>query len=67
VDVYDAAATRRLYGPSMSHDETVRLIVGGKGTHFDPAVVDAFLKVAPCLRLETGFPIEDASMTLKVS
>ena len=30
----------------MSHDDTVRFIVAGKGTHFDPAVVDAFLKTA---------------------
>jgi adenylate cyclase len=59
VDVYDAAVTRRLYGPSKSHDETVRFIASSKGTHFDPAVVDAFLEVAPRLRLETGLPLED--------
>jgi adenylate cyclase len=53
VDVYDAAATRRLYGPSMSHDETVRLIVAARGAHFDPAVVDAFVQVAPHLQFET--------------
>jgi adenylate cyclase len=52
VDVYDAANTRRLYGPSMSLDETIRLIVGGRGTHFDPAVVDAFVEVAPRLQIE---------------
>jgi response regulator RpfG family c-di-GMP phosphodiesterase len=28
----------------------VALIVKGRGTHFDPAVVDAFLVVAPILR-----------------
>ena len=61
VDVYDAAATRRLYSPSKSHDETVKLIVSGRGTHFDPAVVDAFLKVAPRLRFETGLPVEDVN------
>jgi HD-GYP domain-containing protein (c-di-GMP phosphodiesterase class II) len=47
VDVYDAASTRTLYRPSVSHDEVVALIVRGKGTHFDPAVVDAFVRVAP--------------------
>jgi adenylate cyclase len=52
VDVYDAANTRRLYGPSMPLDETIRLIVGGKGTHFDPAVVDAFIQVAPRFQLD---------------
>jgi adenylate cyclase len=49
VDVYDAAATRSLYRPPMSHEDTVKLIVNGKGTHFDPAVVDAFVRVAPLL------------------
>ena len=47
VDVYDAAVTRNVYRPSMSHDKAVDFIVAGKGTHFDPAVVDAFIRVAP--------------------
>jgi adenylate cyclase len=47
VDVYDAASTRKLYRPSLSHDEVVALIVRGRGAHFDPAVVDAFVSVAP--------------------
>jgi HD-GYP domain-containing protein (c-di-GMP phosphodiesterase class II) len=61
VDVYDAVGTRQLYGPSMAHDETVRFIVSGKGTHFDPTVVDAFVKVAPRLRFESGLLSEDDS------
>jgi putative two-component system response regulator len=47
VDVYDATATRTLYRPRMPHDTAVQHIVSGKGTHFDPAVVEAFLHVAP--------------------
>ena len=46
VDVYDATVTRTLYRPTMSHDATVSFIVKGKGTHFDPAVVEAFVKTA---------------------
>jgi putative two-component system response regulator len=46
VDVYDAAHARALYRPSLPHDETVRLIAQGRETHFDPDVVDAFLRVA---------------------
>ena len=46
VDVYDAVSARSLYTRCLSHDDTVSLIVRGKGTHFDPAVVDAFLRVA---------------------
>jgi len=46
VDVYDAVRTRRLYRDPMSHADAVTLIVKGRGTHFDPAVVDAFLTVS---------------------
>jgi len=46
VDVYDAVRARTLYRKCLSHDDTVEFIVSGKGTHFDPAVVDAFLSVA---------------------
>jgi adenylate cyclase len=46
VDVYDAATTRTLYRPSLTHDQAVALIVRGRGTHFDPDVVDAFLKTS---------------------
>jgi adenylate cyclase len=50
VDVYDALTTTRCYRESLPHDRAVELIVNGEGTHFDPAVVDAFLRSAPLLR-----------------
>jgi putative two-component system response regulator len=50
VDVYDAVLTRRVYQKPISHHEAVALIAAGKGTHFDPAVVDAFLAVSPVLQ-----------------
>jgi len=46
VDVYDAASARTLYRRTMSHDDTVKFIIGGKGIHFDPAVVEAFVNVS---------------------
>ena len=46
VDVYDATVTRTLYKKPMTHENAVQFIISGKGTHFDPAVVDAFLSVA---------------------
>jgi len=46
VDVYDAARSRRSYQPAMQHGEVVALIIKGRGTQFDPAVVDAFVKVS---------------------
>jgi adenylate cyclase len=47
VDVYDAMTARRLYRQPVSHEEAVELIVKGRGTHFDPDVVDAFVRIAP--------------------
>lgn len=44
-DVYDALICRRVYKKAMSHEDAVGIIVAGRGTHFDPDVVDAFLDV----------------------
>jgi adenylate cyclase len=43
-DVYDAMTSRRIYKPPVPHDEAVGVILEEKGRHFDPDVVDAFLK-----------------------
>jgi CHASE2 domain-containing sensor protein len=56
VDVYDAMITRKLYQTPMSNDEAVAHIVRSRGSHFDPAVVDAFVKVAPTLHLLSQEP-----------
>jgi response regulator RpfG family c-di-GMP phosphodiesterase len=60
VDVYDAVRARTLYRKCLPHDDTVDLIVGGKGTHFDPAVVDAFLGVAALFERASNEAIADA-------
>jgi putative two-component system response regulator len=45
VDVYDALISRRAYKPPLSHEEAVAVIRGGRGKHFDPEIVDAFLEI----------------------
>jgi adenylate cyclase len=50
VDVYDAILTRSLYRKPMTHDEAVKFIVKGRGTHFDPDVIDAFVKVSDVMQ-----------------
>lgn len=42
-DVYDALISRRVYKELMSHKTAVKIILEGKGKHFDPDIVDAFL------------------------
>ena len=56
VDVYDAIITRKLYQTPMTNEAAVAHIVQSRGTHFDPAVVDAFVKVAPTLHLLSQEP-----------
>ncbi len=45
-DVYDALISRRVYKPPFSHEQAVAMITDGRGTHFDPDVVDGFLAVS---------------------
>jgi len=42
-DVYDALISRRVYKEGMPHERAVGIIAEGKGTHFDPDIVDAFM------------------------
>ncbi|MCK9259518.1 MAG: two-component system response regulator [Azoarcus sp.] len=44
-DVYDALISRRVYKPAFSHHRAAEIIRDGRGTHFDPAIVDAFFAV----------------------
>ena len=45
-DVYDALISKRVYKPAFSHEESMKIIAKGRGSHFDPDVYDAFLDVA---------------------
>lgn len=42
-DVYDALTSKRCYKPSFSHNKAKQIIVQGKGKHFAPDIVEAFL------------------------
>ena len=42
-DVFDALLTDRSYRPAMTDGEAVAVIEEGRGTHFDPRVVDALV------------------------
>lgn len=49
-DVYDALTSRRVYKKPMSHEEAIAIICQGRGGHFDPDVVNAFVKEADVFR-----------------
>lgn len=42
-DVYDALICKRCYKPPFTHEAAMAEILPGKGTQFDPAVVEAFV------------------------
>jgi putative two-component system response regulator len=45
-DVYDALISVRPYKKAFTHDDAVGILVGGRGTHFDPELIDVFLSVS---------------------
>jgi putative two-component system response regulator len=44
-DVYDALISCRIYKDGMRHEDAVKIIAEGRGTHFDADIVDAFLRI----------------------
>ncbi|HEY8852892.1 MAG TPA: HD domain-containing phosphohydrolase [Gemmatimonadaceae bacterium] len=51
-DSFDAITHRRRYSHARSFSEGMRAIEEGRGTQFDPDLVDVFLRPAVCARVE---------------
>jgi putative nucleotidyltransferase with HDIG domain len=49
-DVYDALTTDRPYRKAFSHEEAIVMMRADSGRAFDPAILDAFLRIAGSLR-----------------
>ncbi|MBD3240164.1 MAG: response regulator [Chitinivibrionales bacterium] len=45
-DAFEAMTSKRPYRNSLGNKEALRRLIEGRGTHFDPAVVDALMVVA---------------------
>ena len=60
-DVYDALTSERPYRSGLLPSEAMEYIMGGSGRHFDPEIVEVFIrKIAPyslgtCIRLSNGY------------
>ena len=50
--VYDALTTMRPYKEAFSHEKTVEIILKGKGTSFDPNIIEVFEKIHIKLKVE---------------
>ena len=65
-DVYDALVSRRVYKAGMPHEEALAVLVEGRGSHFDPDVVDAFVEIESEIRgIAALFRDTDADMSEK--
>jgi putative two-component system response regulator len=53
-DVYDALVDNRVYRRAMSHNDAYKIIIDGRGTHFDPNVVDAFEAISDDIAREAA-------------
>ena len=42
-DVFDAVSSKRCYRDAMPLEDCFKIILNGRGTDFDPDVVDAFM------------------------
>jgi len=49
-DVYDMLISRRVYKPAVGHEEALATMKQGRGSHFDPDIFDAFLRIEVRIR-----------------
>ncbi|MDD5176394.1 MAG: two-component system response regulator [Sterolibacterium sp.] len=65
-DVYDALISHRVYKESMTHQEAVQVMIEGRGTHFDPDMLDAFIDIQESFHaIAQRFTDSDADMDKK--
>jgi putative two-component system response regulator len=49
-DVYDALVSKRVYKPPFPHRKALSVMEKGRGVHFDPRILDAFMSVEEEIR-----------------
>lgn len=66
-DVFDALISNKVYKDGVSVERAVDIITEGRGAHFDPALVDAFLAVQDTFRgIAVRHADTDADMQQKI-
>jgi putative two-component system response regulator len=64
-DVFDALTSERPYKEAYSVEKSNRIIIEGKGVHFDPEVVDAFLSIQDTiLEIKSRYKEKDGELPL---
>lgn len=65
-DVYDALISRRVYKAGMPHAQAVEIMREGRGSHFDPDILDAFLELQEAFQATAlRYADSDADMARK--
>ncbi len=66
-DVYDALISRRVYKERLPHEKAAQIIVEGRGSHFDPDMVDAFIEIQDEFReIAQLYPDSDGDFQKKI-
>ncbi len=56
-DVFDALSSKRIYKPAFPLEKTLQILKDGKGTHFDPHLIDLFVNnIDSFLEIQKEFP-----------
>jgi HD-GYP domain-containing protein (c-di-GMP phosphodiesterase class II) len=58
-DVFDALTSHRPYKKPLSYDETMDILMKGRGSHFDPEILDVFMKISRPLFEQYGSGDDD--------
>ena len=63
-DVFDALSSKRPYKPAFSRETSFQILEEGRGTHFDPQVLDAFFSRSSEI---VGIQIQYADVAAKIT
>ncbi len=67
-DVYDALISRRVYKEGMPHEKAMGIILEGRGSHFDPDIVDSFMRIHEKFRaIAARYVDSDGDLTKKAN
>lgn len=65
IDVFDALTSRRPYKEPFDLEDAMRILAGGRGSHFDPGLYDVFQKIGATLYREI-FALTQTSLRRRV-
>ena len=59
-DVFDALSSKRVYKPAFGLEKTLAILEEGRGSHFDPVLLDLFFEnLDSFLEIQKSYPDED--------